>query len=104
MIIGHRSKWVHAAGTQSGTIEFGPFIQANTIAKSSLSRYGGRGGADLGIIEVTSVGGGTETFSQPVLPPEIARTQMTRITFRWKVEDGNATFVASLFFVDHPVG
>ena len=108
MLTGHRFQSLHVVkvnGQLSGTIDFGPFIPANTIAVGSLARVAtgdDGGGADIGILEVSSQAG-TQSFSGPVLPPAVARTQMGAVTFGWAIDSGNATVVATLFFSDGPV-
>jgi hypothetical protein len=108
MLTGHRFKSLHVVkvnGQLSGTIDFGPFIPGNAIAVGSLARVAtgdDGGGADIGILEVSSAAG-TQSFSLPVLPPAVARTKMSAITFGWAIDSGNATVVATLFFSDGPV-
>ena len=104
MLTGYLYKSTHVVkvnGQLSGTIEFGPFIPGNIIAVGSLARVAG-GGADIGILEVSSQAG-TQSFSLPVLPPAVARTKMGAVTFGWAVDSGNATVVATLFISDGPV-
>jgi hypothetical protein len=108
MLTGHRSKSIHAAkanGVVTGTIDFGQFIPGNVIAVGSIARVAtgdDGGGADIGVRSVTSQSG-TQSFAGPVLPPTVARTKMSGITFAWAVESGNATVVATLFFSEGPV-
>lgn len=109
MLTGHRSKFAHVArvnGTLSGTIDFGNFIPVNAIAVGSLARFGvgGRegGGVDIGILEVRTLAR-DQSFGGTVLPPTVARTNMSGVTFSWRIESGNATVVATLFFSDIPV-
>jgi hypothetical protein len=107
MLTGHRSKSIHVVkvnGELSGTLDFGPFIPGHAIAVGSVARFGtgGGGGVDIGILEVSS-SAGTESFSSPVLPPTVARANMSAITFGWAIDSGNATVVATLFFSDLPV-
>ena len=104
MLTGHRFKSLHVVkvnGQLSGTIDFPAFIPGNVIAVGSLARAAG-GGADIGIVEVSSQSG-TQSFNSPVLPPAVARTKMGAVTFGWAVDSGNATVVATLYFSDGPV-
>ena len=108
MLTGERFKSLHVAkvnGQLSGTIDFGPFIPAHTIAVGSVTRFGtggSGGGIDIGIVEVSSAAG-TQSFNSPVLPPTVARTNMSAVTFGWAIDSGNGTVVATLFFSDGPV-
>lgn len=108
MLTGHRFQWIHVAkagGTASGTIDFGPFIPGHAIAVGSVTRFGtgdDGGGVEIGILEVSSASG-TQSFNSPVLPPTVARSKMSAVTFGWTIDSGNATIVATLFFSDVPV-